>query len=63
MNKLNQLSQLQLKGGWQLRSIGAHSKFNQSDSLSWILNNGKGTNQIVTFHDGTLGSYTYSCNL
>lgn len=51
MNKLNQLSQLQLKGGWQLHSIGAHSKFNQSDSLSWKLNNGKGTNQLVTFRD------------
>lgn len=51
MNKLNQLSQLQLRGSWQLHSIGAHSKFNQSDSLSWKLNNGKGTNQLVTFHD------------
>ena len=51
MNKLNQLSQLQLKGGWQLHSIGAHSKFNQSDSLSWKLNNGKGTNQIVVWGD------------
>lgn len=49
MNKLNQLSQLQLKGGWQLHSIGAHSKFNQSDSLSWKLNNGKGTNQIAVW--------------
>ena len=51
MNKLNQLSQLQLKGGWQLHSIGAHSKFNQSDSLSWKLNNGKNTNQIATVYD------------
>lgn len=58
MNKLIQLSQLQLKG-WQLHSIRAHSKFNQSDSLSWKLNNGKGTNQIATHAD--LGGSDSKC--
>lgn len=50
MNKLNQLSQLQLKS-LQLHSIGAHSKFNQGDSFSWKLNNGTGTNQICTWRN------------